>query len=249
MPRARGCVGILFILSLIAGILLGYICIGSDACLGTASTITPSPPPPPPSNSILVLGVDSLELPNPGLEGAWIITMPSTNNQDGQEIHFEIFTMYPVSQAKVLSPELSQFTQPHPRIILDPSNPFSPVPLAPLGINPDGWIGTILLDEYIINLLLLLQNNPNILQTITPPPDDLFIKPWLDPPGALEQQKAILTTLCEHPQPLANPNVIAAILQMEHTHIKSNLGESGLLRLWQNINYSYSKQVSCDLFD
>ena len=83
MNRSTGCL-LLFILSLIAGVVAGYILI---RMLG-GGTLPPTPTQPPATSttsqninsttgdsSVLIVGVDSLEKTNPLMEGAWLVTL------------------------------------------------------------------------------------------------------------------------------------------------------------------------------
>ncbi len=247
MSNAKGCVGILFVLSLIAGVILGFLAIDPDGGSFIDLSTETYPPSTSPGHSIMIIGVDNLERSDPGIEGVWLVNLPVSNGGNGQEIHIDLFTLYPITQETIMAPELSKFAQPHPRIVIDPDNPLSSEAMMTLAANTDDLTGIILMDEYIINMVLLL-HNPKTELPVPPPDDNLFIKSWEDPQGAFEQQKAILTTLCDHPEPLSKPTNIAAILEMENIHIKSNLGEGSLLRWWQVINLTRDKQVSCDIY-
>ena len=254
MSRTRSCVGILFIISVILGIVLGYMVLegiaGSEP-LEPISPFTDTTSIPSTQNnnshSILVIGVDSLAKAYPGLEGAWRITLEQSNGQSNGVLHFDISTLYPVTKNSVLSTRHGQFSVPHDKIVIDPNNLAALTELEPISYSREDWDDIILLDEVVVNFLISLQN-PNIQRPIPTPHPSVFIKPWEDPEGAFDQQRAILTTLCDHPEPLSQPALILEIIEMTGVHLKSTLDKDGLRGLWQVINYTGDKQVVCSFY-
>ena len=253
MSKTRSCVGILFIFSMIIGIMLGYGVLemikgGDDSMLDI--TIDPNIIPPkeqPNFQSILVVGVDSLMSQSPSLEGAWVVTLAQTNGHSNGTLYFDISTLYPVTKNSVLSTRHGQYAIPHRNIVIDPDNLMALTELEPISFFQGKWTDIIVLDEVVINMLVSLQN-PNISRPIPTPHPSLFIKPWEDPEGAFQQQRAILTTLCDHPEPLSESSLVLEIIEMNGQHLTSSLNKDGLLQLWQLINYTRDKQVSCTFF-
>ena len=197
--------------------------------------------------TILVVGVDSLMSQSPSLEGAWVVTLEQTNGQNNGTLEFDISTLYPVTKNSVLSTRHGQYAVPHRNIIIDPDNLAALTELEPISFFQGEWTDIIVMDEFVINLLILLQN-PNISRPIPTPHPALFIKPWEDPEGAFQQQRAILTTLCDHPEPLSEPASVLEIIEMNGQHLTSSLTKDGLLKMWQVINYTRDKQVTCSFF-
>ena len=251
MPSTRGCVGILFVLSLIAGVSLGFLVV--DPSIRATPTIPPPNeqvilPTSRPSITLLVLGVDSLQRPDSGLEGVWAITTPQDPEQNNKNLHFHIETLYPITELNPNLQELSQYLSPHPKIVINPDDPFNEEKLSEIGIKISEWPDAIILDEYIINMIILILKNPNIDRPIPPPPEDLFTKTWENPSEALKQQRGILITLCDHPEPLKQFSIITEILQFESAHFKTVTGKNELIGYWQAFNNLDGNNVSCDIF-
>lgn len=250
MSRTRSCVGILFIISMIIGILLGYMVLEGMEVPPPPITIDPNIIPTKQQQnfqSILVVGVDSLMNPAPSLEGAWQITLEQSNGQSNGSYNFDISTLYPVTKATILSTRHGKFAEAHPNIIVDPDNITALTELEPISYYQGEWTDIIVVDEIVINMLVSLQN-PNTPKPIPTPHPSLFIKPWKDPEGAFQQQRAILTTLCDHPDPLSEPAVVLEILQMYGQHLTSTMSSDGLLDLWQVMNYTSDTKIDCSFY-
>ena len=123
MNRTTGCL-VLFILSLIAGIIAGYYLI----TLMKPPDLTEITPEPPRSHtstntdaerSVLIVGVDSLNKPNPLMEGAWLVTL--VDYGEGS-IQLRLITLYPIVETSATSTYHIPYTQPHTPIVVDPSN-------------------------------------------------------------------------------------------------------------------------------
>lgn len=253
MSRTRSCVGILFIISMTIGIVLGYWVLivikdGDDSNLDiTIDPIILPSTDPEGFQSVLIVGVDSLMSQTPSLEGAWVVTLKQTNGHSNGTLYLDISTLYPVTKNSVLSTRHGQYAVPHRNINIDPDNLMALTKLEPISFFQGEWNDIIVLDEVVINMLVSLQN-PNISRPIPTPHPSLFIKPWEDPEGAFKQQRAILTTLCDHPEPFSEPELILEIIAMNGQHLTSSMGKDGLLQLWQVINYTRDKGVSCSFF-
>jgi hypothetical protein len=252
MPKLRSCVGILFVISLIIGGYLGYLVIEGiqNPELPDTTMISPKADQPTtntePEETILVLGVDDLTKPMPSLEGAWLVTLYE-KNQLPDTIHFGLITLYPVTSNSMLFPLHSQFAQPHPPILINPENLSAVSGIDPISFSQGQWSSIIVFDEVLMNIAVTLQI-PNAERPFPTPSDDLFTKPWIDPVKAYHQQVGIITTLCEHPEPFSQPNLVIELLSMEGDHIKTSLPEGGLLRLWQAIDYTQQKRVTCTVY-
>jgi len=245
--KGRSCFGILFGLSIIAGIFIGK---GINDILGGGPTITPPPPPPPPpviSDTILFIGVDHLDSPQPLLEGAWLAALGDEKNQPKDTIHIKLITLYPIISGHVTSMEQSRYAEPHPPIPIDPKNLDHLNDIPPISFTEETWTHVIIIDEIAMNTIILL-TNPNISPPFPPPENDVFIKPWEDPQGAYEQHSAILYTLCEEPDSYAQIDTIREVIKMNGSNIKSDLDIDGLINLWQVVNYSVGKKIHCSFY-
>ncbi|MBN2045223.1 MAG: hypothetical protein JW757_09405 [Anaerolineales bacterium] len=244
MTRAKSCL-VLFILSVIAGAIAGFYLV--EIMEPPVPTVTPAPSFPVPTSStdpdrtVLVVGVDNLEYPNPAIEGVWIVSL--LDNADGM-LHLKLITLYPVVEASVTSTRQIPYTHPHPKIRIDPDDLHAVGDLAPISFSYDRWSQIIVLDEIAINTIIMMQNL-NFRPPAPTPVQGAFLEPWIDPEGTFQQHKRILTILCENPTPLSDPANINILTAMEGTHIRSTLPAGGLRSLWQVINYLPGKQVTC----
>ncbi|MFN2145577.1 MAG: hypothetical protein ACK2T7_09500 [Anaerolineales bacterium] len=245
MNRTTGCL-FLFILSVVAGIIAGYFLITmmesptppastSEAPLSQTSTHTN------PARSVLIVGVDNLEKPNPLMEGAWLVTLVDYGQGT---IHLRLITLYPIVEASATSTYHIPYTQPHTPIMVDPANLQNLKNLEPISFSPDAWAQVIVLDEVAINTVIMMQNL-NFKEPVPTPGSNTFTKPWKDPQVTFDQQKNILQIMCDNPTPMSEPKNIEIITAMEGSHIRSTLPPGGLYSLWQLINYTPSKQVVC----
>jgi len=246
--KAKGCFGILFGLSIVVGVSIGMMF--KDAISATA-TLTPPPIEateyPQLKDTILILGVDSLESERPLLEGAWLVTLCNKNDHDSEALHFILITLYPVIPENVTSVEQSYLTKAHAAIPIDPNNISGLKEISPLSITTETWSHVIILDEFAMNLIVSL-TNPNIQKPYPTLSPNTFIKSWENPIKAFSQHRAILITLCEEPDTYAQFNTIQEIVRLNNRHIKTNLTDDGLINLWQLVNFSAGKKIFCDLY-
>ena len=83
--KGKSCFGILFGLSIIAGIVLGKMIVPPQPL-----PITSTPPPEPKINdTILFIGVDHLDSTQPLLEGAWLVALDERNDHPADIIHIK----------------------------------------------------------------------------------------------------------------------------------------------------------------
>ncbi|NIW44821.1 MAG: hypothetical protein GWN14_08730 [candidate division Zixibacteria bacterium] len=244
--KAKSCFGILFILSIIAGIILGKMI--TDG--GIEPTPTPTPPQeiiPEVNDTILFIGVNSLEAETPLLEGAWLATLSMNNNHDDNIIQILLITLYPILPEHVNSLEKAYLAEPHAPIQIDPNHLEKFREIKPIFDTDQEWTHIIVVDEYAMNLIISL-TNPNLSLPIPAPSPNTFIKSWENPVGAYQQHRAIIKTLCEEPENFALYNTILEIVNLNNSHLKTNLTKEGLIQIWQLVNYSVGKNVECKPF-
>lgn len=248
MNRSTGCL-LLFIISMIAGIIAGYFLITMMDTSTPPETIQEPPTSQATANtdaerSVLIVGVDNLEKPNPLMEGAWLVTL--VDYGEGS-IHLRLITLYPIVEASATSTYHIPYTQPHTPIVVNPANMLSLKFLEPISFSPDAWAQVIMLDEVAINTIIMMQHL-NFKDPVPTPGPNTFDKPWENPQAAFNQQDNILHLLCDKPAPMSEPKNIQIVTAMEGTHIQSTLPPGGLYSLWQLINYTPNKEVICTRF-
>lgn len=252
MNRGKSCVGFLFGLSLLVGMVLGYFVLTGIEDT-RAGTVIPDPSPldetttAPRQDMILLLGVDDLQKTYPALEGAWLIEFCDDPDHNDQYLHIKIITLYPIIPEAVTSTQQSLYAQPHAPVTINPNDLWGLADQPPLSFSTDRWSQVVVMDEVTANVVISLQDM-NTPRPIPTPTSSAFIKPWINPQGAHHQQEGILTTLCEHPAPLGHLSVVNEILQLEGSHIRSTLSEGGLLKMWQVVNFTQDKTVVCTRF-
>ncbi len=255
MSREKSCFGILFSLSIIVGIALGYIIRKGMLFepIDTGSLSSSVTIPQEQSNqetsledTILVIGVDSMET-DPHLEGAWLVTLCDKPDHPTGTIHLILITLYPMLAENVTTLEQSQFANPHDAIPVDVHNPSEIEHLEPLKFTEKTWSQVIILDEVAVNTAIQLSNR-NHTVPINTPTADLFIKPWNNPKKAFHQQWGIITTLCEESKTFGKLNNINQIIKLYGSHLQATVNDNGLLQLWQLVNYKPTDSVQCDLY-
>jgi hypothetical protein len=196
---------------------------------------------------ILMVGVDDLQKTYPAMEGAWLVEFCDDPDHRDQAIHLKIITLYPIIPEAVTSTQQSLYAQPHAPITINPNDLWGLADQPPISFSNDRWSQVVVMDEVAANLVIALQdmNTPRPVPTPSP---NAFIKPWINPQGARQQQDRILTTLCEHPAPIGHLSVVNEILQLESSHIITTLPEGGLLKMWQVVNFTQDKTVICTRF-
>ncbi|MEJ2484540.1 MAG: hypothetical protein P8Y72_04225 [Anaerolineales bacterium] len=241
--KGKSCFGILFGLSIIAGIVLGKMIVPPQPL-----PITSTPPPEPKINdTILFIGVDHLDSTQPLLEGAWLVALDERNDHPADIIHIKLITLYPIISEHVTSMEHSRYAEPHQPIPIDPNNLDHLKDIPPISFTEETWSYVIIIDEIAMNTIILL-TNPNISPSYPTPEPDTFIKPWENPQGAYDQHAAILYTLCEEPDSYAQFKTIQEVVKLNGSHIKTNLDNDGLYKLWQLVNYSVGKKITCSFY-
>lgn len=248
--RAKSCFGILFGLSIVIGITIGMMIKDSLYVYGSSTstpTVPASGPEPEVDDTILFIGVDNLQSETALLEGAWLATLGNKNDHQQNTIDIILITLYPITPDHVSSVEQAQLAQAHEGIVVNPSDLTSLTSMLPIFNMNQSWSHVIMVDEYAMNVIVSLIN-PNSPHPIPTPSPDTFIKPWLDPLAAYTQHTAILKTLCEDPDSYALYNTILEIVQLNNKHLKTNLSDDGLIRIWQLVNYSQGKTVQCTFY-
>lgn len=255
MSREKSCFGILFSLSIIIGIALGYIIrkgMISDPLDPNPVSASVSIPQNQTNeeaslgDTILVIGVDSMET-DPHLEGAWLVTLCDQPDHPPGTVHLILITVYPVLAENVTSLEQSQYANPHEAISVDVHNPSEIGQLKPLTFTDQTWSHVIIMDEVAVNTAIQLSNRNHTVPISTPNPD-LFVKPWNNPGKAFYQQWGIITTLCEESKTFGQLNNINQIIKLYGSHLKATVDGDGLRTLWQLVNYKPTDSVQCDLY-
>ena len=248
--KGKSCFGILFGLSIIAGIAIGMWIKEILTIDPISPTITPEiidGTGPNVFDTILFIGVDHLDSTQPLLEGAWLAALDEGNDHPADFIHIKLITLYPIISEHVTSMEQSLYAEPHPPIPIDPNNLDQLKDIPPISFSKETWSYVIIIDEIAMNTIILL-TNPNWSSPFSTPEPDLFIKPWEDPQGAYDQHAAILFTLCEEPDSFAQLKTIQEVIKLSGSHIKTDLNNKGLLKLWQRVNFSLGKKISCSFY-
>jgi hypothetical protein len=246
--KLKSCFGILFGLSLIAGIFIG----NEIKIVITGGTETPTPtvtptPFPEENDTILFVGVDDLQAETALLEGAWLATLCNKPDHPDDDIHIILITLYPIIPDHVKSVDQTDYTKPHDPIPIYPDNFDSFREIKPIFNTDENWAHVIIVDEYAMNLIISLIN-PKWEITPEPPNEDTFLKAWENPIGTYQQHSAILKTLCEEPESYAVLNNVQEITNLNNTHLRTTLTNDGLIGLWQLVNYSLGKTVSCEFY-
>jgi len=249
--KAKSCFGILFGLSIVAGIIFGNMIKGIlyppiQETPGTLESLPTTEPNPERNDTILFIGVDHLDAKIPFLEGAYLATLCNQPDHDENTIHIILITLYPIIPEHENESEKSYLTKPHNPIPIDINNLAGLDKIYPISSNDETWSHVIVIDEEAMNLIISLIN-PNMDK---PPKlsSDTFIKAWENPEGAYQQHQAILTTLCDEPDMYAEYETIRDIVELNNTHLKTNLSGENLIRLWQLVNFSSGKSVRCEFF-
>jgi len=248
--RAKSCFGILFGLSIVIGITIGMMIKDTLYVSGSATPTMTVPAPdsdPKVDDTILFIGVDDLQSETPMLQGAWLATLGNKDDHTANDIHITLITLYPIIPEHVKSVEQANLAQPHEAIPVDPDNLASVTEIRSIFNLEENWSHVIIVDDFAMNVIISLIN-PNSQRPIPTASPDTFIKSWTNPTGAFNQHFAILKTLCEEPKSYALYTTIVDIIKLNNTHLKTNLSDDGLIRLWQLVNYSQGKTIQCDFY-
>lgn len=242
MSREKSCFGFLFSVSIVVGIVFGFIIRN-----GMDSDPTITPPPPDPEDTILIVGVESLEGNTHNLEGVWLVKLDAESDLEENNIHLILQTLYPLLPENVNALELRKYANPHPPIQIDPDDIEALKKFPPIALSGETWRHVIFLDEIAMNTVILL-NNVNFSGEIKPPSSETFLKPWEDPEESYQQQWSIISTLCEEPEAYGQFSTIQKIVQLYGKHIHSKLQEQGLYQLWQTVNLRQGSELSCEIY-
>ena len=201
-------------------------------------------------HSILFIGVPEFSSKEVQLESAWLATRDIYEGDEKTTVHITLIAIYPVSDSMVTSAELAEYSKKHEALRFDPNNLQTLTDLPPFSQGKAAWEGAsvVILDEIFLNSAITL-NNPGITTQIATPSDDLFIKPWIDPATAYNQQYGILTNFCHHPDNFFQYRTMAEpLLNLYDNHIRSELSANELHTIWQLIVNLGNVEITCDIF-
>jgi hypothetical protein len=240
---------IIFFVFLTLGIIIGGIVKPPPE-----ETITPSLPEPTNGTTVLftalVLGVNNFEDENIYLKSAWVATISSISDFEGNRIEAFLVGVYPMSPEQVTTQSQRQYIVPHPPIELPKSyldNLFDTEILKTVPVlnrTDIFYEDVVVLDEYGMNYIIELTNlNPQF-----PPPLAAFTNPWENPEHAHDIQHNILESICDPPQNILQYTNFTRVFDIMPDHIVSTSSQLEIESLWQvNINLNEPPTITCNI--
>ncbi len=248
MGKKNGCLGLLFSVFLILGVIVAKMISDGMDTPPTLPTPTPTAVSPAPKSQIpvfLVIGVNQFSSNQTYLESAWLISITPEMADGLNKLNIILVGIYPVTPEMVSNPDLGYLANTHAPIPIDLQNIDSLSSMALFTGYETSWDEVIVLDEYAMNGIIHLGDRNAAHQIPTPSPN-LFTKPWDSPAASFEMQSGILENLCNNPHAYLQFQTLQDILSLYPNHLQSTMEASKLSNLWQVYTNGDKTVIYCD---